>query len=243
MHIWKFSLCAKPELRKCFKVLTLFFCHCSCLFSLQVYGASGNSTLSPFFCVVNFYGILCEKLTLKLLQNGYIENLKFMSSKYACVILSRGLWLLFFGFVLPNLSQINYCYLAAFKWLLSSSWFSVCFRSVFPLQFCFSPPLQHCLLNFKNYTSKDFSSTGQVRLFLSEDSPLQSGQRMQDLLQAKAAWLLPAAGLKSEDSLLPGFEERRRDQHPQIEILQIPLIRWQCPPRVGVSPNLLSCKL
>lgn len=143
----------------------------------------------------------------------------------------------------PNLSQINYCYLAAFKWLLSSSWFSVCFRSVFPLQFCFSPPLQHCLLNFKNYSSKDFSSTGQVRLFLSEDSPLQSGQRMQDLLQAKAAWLLPAAGLKSEDSLLPGFEERRRDQHPQIEILQIPLIRWQCPPRVGVSPNLLSCKL
>ena len=75
-----------------------------------------------------------------------------------------------------------------------------------------------------------------MRLFLSEDAPSQSGLGAQDHLQAKAAWLLHAEGLVESDDLLPpGFEALHKHQ-PQIEISQIPIIKWQCPPAVIESP-------
>lgn len=72
----------------------------------------------------------------------------------------------------------------------------------------------------------------QVRLFLSEDSPSQAGLRPQDNLQAKGSWLMHAAGPSSDDSLPPGFESLQPTNDHKIDISQIPLIRWRCPPQV-----------
>ncbi|ONK68019.1 uncharacterized protein A4U43_C05F6340 [Asparagus officinalis] len=80
----------------------------------------------------------------------------------------------------------------------------------------------------------------KVRLFLSEDAPSQSVLGTQDQLQAKATWLLHAAGLSdSDDSLPPGFEAPQKYHHPKIEISQIPLIKWQCPPRLILNSEWL----
>ncbi|KAL5214573.1 hypothetical protein ABZP36_003725 [Zizania latifolia] len=72
----------------------------------------------------------------------------------------------------------------------------------------------------------------KVRLFLSEDPPSQAGLRPQDNLQAKGSWLLHAAGLCSDDSLPPGFESLAPTNDIKIDISQIPLIRWKCPPHI-----------
>ncbi|KAG8066578.1 hypothetical protein GUJ93_ZPchr0004g38479 [Zizania palustris] len=72
----------------------------------------------------------------------------------------------------------------------------------------------------------------KVRLFLSEDPPSQAGLRPQDNLQAKGSWLLHVAGLCSDDSLPPGFESLVPANELKIDISQIPLIRWKCPPHI-----------
>ncbi|XP_015692220.1 zinc finger CCCH domain-containing protein 30 [Oryza brachyantha] len=72
----------------------------------------------------------------------------------------------------------------------------------------------------------------KVRLFLSEDSPSQAGLRPQDNLQAKGSWLLHAAGPSADDSLPPGFESLPPSNNLKIDISQIPLIRWKCPPHI-----------
>lgn len=83
----------------------------------------------------------------------------------------------------------------------------------------------------------------QVRLFLSEDSPSQAGLRPQDNLQAKGSWLMHAAGPSSDDSLPPGFESLQPTSDLKIDISQIPLIRWRCPPQVIRTCNLERCIL
>ncbi|KAF8660325.1 hypothetical protein HU200_057902 [Digitaria exilis] len=79
----------------------------------------------------------------------------------------------------------------------------------------------------------------QVRLFLSEDSPSQAGLRPQENLQAKGSWLMHAAGPTSDDSLPPGFESLQATNDHKIDISQIPLIRWRCPPQILYNPEWL----
>ncbi|EES13033.1 hypothetical protein BDA96_06G278200 [Sorghum bicolor] len=79
----------------------------------------------------------------------------------------------------------------------------------------------------------------KVRLFLSEDSPSQAGLRPQDNLQAKGSWLMHAAGPSSDDSLPPGFESLQPTSDLKIDISQIPLIRWRCPPQILYNPDWL----
>lgn len=71
----------------------------------------------------------------------------------------------------------------------------------------------------------------QVRLFLSEDAPSQSGFGIQDHLQAKTSWLLHSSGMGSDDQPPPGFEG------PIPALPQIVLVKWKCPPRLMLNPD------
>lgn len=77
----------------------------------------------------------------------------------------------------------------------------------------------------------------QVKLFLLEESPSQVGLSAQDHLQAKTSWLSHSSGTGSDDNLPPGFESAHPASQLQIDLSQIPLIRWKTPPRV----NMNSC--
>ncbi|XP_072994575.1 zinc finger CCCH domain-containing protein 30 [Typha latifolia] len=79
----------------------------------------------------------------------------------------------------------------------------------------------------------------QVRLFLPEDAPLQSGLGTQDHLQAKASWLLHSNVTGSDDSLPPGFEAPHPIYQFKIDISQIPITKWKCPPRIVLNPEWL----
>jgi hypothetical protein len=52
-----------------------------------------------------------------------------------------------------------------------------------------------------------------------------------------------AAGPSSDDSLPPGFESLQPTSDLKIDISQIPLIRWRCPPQVIRTCNLERCIL
>ncbi|MCL7040393.1 hypothetical protein MKW94_010051 [Papaver nudicaule] len=78
----------------------------------------------------------------------------------------------------------------------------------------------------------------QVRLFLSEDSPSQVGVGVQDHLQAKKSWLLHSTGGGTDDQLPPGFEDSAHSENQfKKELSQIPLVKWQCPPRFFLNPH------
>jgi hypothetical protein len=71
----------------------------------------------------------------------------------------------------------------------------------------------------------------QVRLFLSEDAPCQSGLNTQDHLEAKDSWT--GAGSTSDDSPVPpGFESVHNQNCPKTDISKISRILWKCPPKV-----------
>ncbi|XP_030527137.2 zinc finger CCCH domain-containing protein 6 [Rhodamnia argentea] len=71
----------------------------------------------------------------------------------------------------------------------------------------------------------------QVRLFLSDEAPVQVGFGAQDHLQAKTSWLLHSTGISSDDALPPGFEAAHPSNKLQIKVSEIPLSKWKCPPR------------
>ncbi|PKU59847.1 zinc finger CCCH domain-containing protein 30 [Dendrobium catenatum] len=75
----------------------------------------------------------------------------------------------------------------------------------------------------------------QVRLFLSEDAPFQSGLGSQDHLQAKAASQLHLSSAASDDSVPPGFEALHKSQIQR----NIPSIKWQSPPSHWLKPEWL----
>ncbi|CAM0902237.1 unnamed protein product [Alopecurus aequalis] len=77
----------------------------------------------------------------------------------------------------------------------------------------------------------------KVRLFISEDSPSQAGLRPQDNLQAKGSCFVHAAGPNSDDSLPPGFESLQPTDDIKIDISQIPVIKWKCPPHILLDPD------
>lgn len=79
----------------------------------------------------------------------------------------------------------------------------------------------------------------QVRLFLSEDAPSQSGLGVQDHLQAKASWLLHATGMGSDDSIPPGFGAPHPIYQYKPDITQIPPMVWKCPPKIALNPEWL----
>ncbi|KAL5778169.1 hypothetical protein ACOSP7_011095 [Xanthoceras sorbifolium] len=71
----------------------------------------------------------------------------------------------------------------------------------------------------------------QVRLFLSEESPSQVGLGAQDHLQAKSSWVTHTNGAGTDDILPPGFEGAHPPNQFQINLSEIPIIQWRCPPR------------
>lgn len=71
----------------------------------------------------------------------------------------------------------------------------------------------------------------QVKLFLSDEAPVQVGFGPQDHLQAKTSWLLHSSGVGSDDALPPGFEAAHPSNNLQIKVSEIPLSKWKCPPR------------
>lgn len=71
----------------------------------------------------------------------------------------------------------------------------------------------------------------QERLFLSEESPSQIGLGAQDHLQAKSSWLSHSNGVGNDDILPPGFEGGHPPNQFQVNLSEIPLIKWRCPPR------------
>ncbi|XP_047975539.1 zinc finger CCCH domain-containing protein 6 isoform X1 [Salvia hispanica] len=75
-----------------------------------------------------------------------------------------------------------------------------------------------------------------VRMFLSEDAPSQVGMGAQEHLQAKA-WPLHAGGMGSENNLPPGFELSQPANHWAVKLSHISLVKWKCPPRIGVDSS------
>ncbi|XWS20983.1 hypothetical protein CRYUN_Cryun30bG0016100 [Craigia yunnanensis] len=77
----------------------------------------------------------------------------------------------------------------------------------------------------------------QIRLFLSEESPSQVGLGAQDHLQAKTSSVSHLNGAAVDDFLPPGFEGAHSTNHLQINLLEIPVIRWRCPLRFVLDLN------
>ncbi|CAA6655908.1 unnamed protein product [Spirodela intermedia] len=79
----------------------------------------------------------------------------------------------------------------------------------------------------------------QVRLFLSDDTPSQSGSGAQDHLQAKASWLWHSReAVNSDEYLPPGFEAPPLIQQ-QPKAVQIPLIKWKVPLKFSLNQEWL----
>ncbi|CAH9095082.1 unnamed protein product [Cuscuta europaea] len=83
------------------------------------------------------------------------------------------------------------------------------------------------MLNPKRVTWASDVNLCQVRLFLSEESPLQVGLSSQDHLQAKPSL---AGGITYDDNLPPGFEAVQGSTLCKTKLGQIPLIKWGRPP-------------
>ncbi|CAH9094249.1 unnamed protein product [Cuscuta epithymum] len=83
------------------------------------------------------------------------------------------------------------------------------------------------MLNPKRVTWASDVNLCQVRLFLSEESPLQVGLSSQDHLQAKPSL---EGGITNDDNLPPGFEAVLGSTLCKTKLDQIPLIKWERPP-------------
>lgn len=77
----------------------------------------------------------------------------------------------------------------------------------------------------------------QIRLFLSEDSPSQVGVGAQDNLQSKTSWILHSSGAGSDVQLPPGFEGSHSSDQSKKEVFQIPLVKWERPPKFLLNPH------
>ncbi|OMO87456.1 putative nucleic acid binding protein [Corchorus capsularis] len=77
----------------------------------------------------------------------------------------------------------------------------------------------------------------QIRLFLSEESPSQVGLGAQDHLQAKSSSVSHLHGGAGDDFLPPGFEGGHSTNHLQINLSEIPVIKWRCPLRFVLDVN------
>ncbi|KAK8313654.1 hypothetical protein V6Z11_D01G123100 [Gossypium hirsutum] len=77
----------------------------------------------------------------------------------------------------------------------------------------------------------------QIRLFLSEESPLQVGLGAQDHLQAKTSSISHLNGATVDDFLPPGFEGSRSTDQMQINLTDILVVKWRCPLRFVLDLN------
>ncbi|KAB2044857.1 hypothetical protein ES319_D01G119500v1 [Gossypium barbadense] len=77
----------------------------------------------------------------------------------------------------------------------------------------------------------------QIRLFLSEESPLQVGLGAQDHLQAKTSSISHLNGATVDDFLPPGFEGSRSTDQMQINLTEILVVKWRCPLRFVLDLN------
>lgn len=76
----------------------------------------------------------------------------------------------------------------------------------------------------------------QIKLFSTEDCPAKVGLKSQDHLQVETSWLLHSNSMESND-LPPGFEGCPLQKNLKKELLHIPQIKWNCPPKVVMSHN------
>ncbi|KAE9586722.1 hypothetical protein Lal_00004578 [Lupinus albus] len=79
----------------------------------------------------------------------------------------------------------------------------------------------------------------QVKLFLSEDSPSLVGLSSQDHLQAKRSLHSHHDRAGSDDMLPPGFEGTHASSQFEIDLSQIPVIRWISPPKIVLDHTWL----
>ncbi|XP_039060991.1 zinc finger CCCH domain-containing protein 6-like [Hibiscus syriacus] len=77
----------------------------------------------------------------------------------------------------------------------------------------------------------------QIKLFLTEEPPSQVGLGAQDHLQEKASSVSHLNGAAADDFLPPGFEGAQSTNHIQVNVLEIPAIRWRCPHRFALDFN------
>lgn len=80
------------------------------------------------------------------------------------------------------------------------------------------------------------SNLCQVRLFLAEEAPLQSGLADQDHLQAKQSRLWHAYGSGFEGNQLPGIGNNYTKQNIQEDSI-VPVTTWCWPPKFVISPS------
>ncbi|XP_050227831.1 zinc finger CCCH domain-containing protein 6 isoform X2 [Mercurialis annua] len=76
----------------------------------------------------------------------------------------------------------------------------------------------------------------QMRLFLSEDSPLKVGTQIQDHLQKKTSQMLHHLTSMEMNDLPPGFEGGQLNPVKEASS-HIPMIEWKCSPKVILSQN------
>uniref|UniRef100_A0A7N1A9R0 C3H1-type domain-containing protein n=1 Tax=Kalanchoe fedtschenkoi TaxID=63787 RepID=A0A7N1A9R0_KALFE len=72
-----------------------------------------------------------------------------------------------------------------------------------------------------------------VRLFLNDEAPSQVGLGIQDYLQAKTSSHLHPTSF--EDNLPPGFEGVQPTNLSNNLLLEVPTIKWKCPPKLIVD--------
>jgi hypothetical protein len=76
----------------------------------------------------------------------------------------------------------------------------------------------------------------QVRLFLPEDAPCQSGLSTQDHLQAKDSWS-SAGATSDEPPVPPRFESVHNQNFPKTDVSKISGVLWKCPPKIVLNPE------
>ncbi|KAK1296077.1 Zinc finger CCCH domain-containing protein 6 [Acorus calamus] len=76
-----------------------------------------------------------------------------------------------------------------------------------------------------------------TRTIKKDDAPYQSGSGIQDHLQAKAPLPRLKNGTDPDDSIAPGFGGYQSAANFEIQVSQIPLIKWQRPPKLLISPD------
>jgi hypothetical protein len=76
----------------------------------------------------------------------------------------------------------------------------------------------------------------QVRLFLPEEAPCQSGLSTQDHLQAKDSWS-SAGATSDEPPVPPGYESVHNKKCPKTDISKISRVLWKCPPKIVLNPE------
>ncbi|KAE8723613.1 Mitochondrial [Hibiscus syriacus] len=95
--------------------------------------------------------------------------------------------------------------------------------------------IERCTREYAGARNSSILAASVIKLFLTEEPPSQVGLGAQDHLQEKASSVSHLNGAAADDFLPPGFEGAQSTNHIQVNVLEIPAIRWRCPHRVNVE--------